>query len=118
VKPLGPLDHCPFYIRVERTFAPDLPTMDHCMYEAGLRVRALRGAKPAAHVVTPYFNRTAEHFSSHFQTPPARLTFDPAIVRPAGPPPERTLFAATPATATSSTAGSSVAASTICCAAT
>ncbi len=80
VEHLGELEHDPFHLRTKRGFAHDLPAMDHCIHAAGMRVRPTRGAKPVAHVVAPYFNRTAEHFSSHGQTPPARLTRDPAIV--------------------------------------
>jgi hypothetical protein len=80
IKYVAPLDHCPFYMRVDRRFAPNIAAIDHCMYEPGLRVAAQRGARAPAKVVTPYFNRTAEHYCSHFHTPPARVTRDPAVV--------------------------------------
>jgi len=76
----SPLDHQPYYIRLHKTFAPDVPPNDYVMYEQGLRVRAERGARAMAWVVEPYFNRTVEHYCSHFQTPPARLTRDPVVV--------------------------------------
>lgn len=77
---VGHLDYCPFYMRMTREFGGDLPAIDHCMYEPGVRMRAEPKAVVAARVVVPYFNRTAEHYCSHFQTPAARATRDPAIV--------------------------------------
>ncbi|HSW45604.1 MAG TPA: alpha-amylase family protein [Phycisphaerae bacterium] len=74
------LDHCPFYIRLEKDFGRDIPAIDYCMYEAGLRVRATGKATVGATVIEPYFNRTVNHFCSHFQTPPARSTRDPVVV--------------------------------------
>lgn len=76
----GPLDHAPFYVRLDDDFSRDVPAIDYCMYEAGLRVKATGGAKVHAFVVEPYFNRTVNHFCSHFQTPPAKLTRDPVVV--------------------------------------
>lgn len=80
IRYLSPLDYCPFYVRLRKDLGADLPAIDHCMYESGLRVRADRSARTLANVVVPYFNRTAEHYNSHFQTPPAKMTRDPAVV--------------------------------------
>jgi hypothetical protein len=44
------------------------------MYEPGVRVTATRGASIVAKVVEPYFERAWDHFSSHAQTPGAKLT--------------------------------------------
>jgi hypothetical protein len=74
------LEHCPYYIRLEKAFGQDVPAIDYCMYEPGLRVRAAGKAEVSAWVVEPYFNRTVNHYCSHFQTPPARLTRDPVVV--------------------------------------
>ena len=76
----SPLDHCPFYMRLDKGFGRDIPAIDYCMYEAGLRVRVTGKATIGATVVEPYFNRTANHFCSHFQTPPANPTRDPVVV--------------------------------------
>jgi hypothetical protein len=78
VEYLGVLESDPFYIRARKDL--DVLDMDHCMYEAGERVRARKNAKVLANVVGTYFNRTAEHYCSHGQTPPANLTRDPAVV--------------------------------------
>lgn len=75
----GELEHAPFYMRIGKRFAPDVPAMDHCMYESGLKIRARKGVRIAARAVTSYFNRTAAHYCSHFQTPPDRATRHPVI---------------------------------------
>jgi len=43
---------------------------DHAVYERGWRMKPTAGATTLARVVEPYFERTWEHFCSHFQTPP------------------------------------------------
>jgi hypothetical protein len=58
-----------------------LPDMPHVMYEAPAFVRAAPGTEVLARVVAPYFDRTWEHFSSHRQTPPDRVTEYAAITR-------------------------------------
>jgi hypothetical protein len=62
------------YCRFGREIADDVPPTDHVMYERSIRVTPSAGASPLAHVVEPYFERTWEHFSSHFQTPPSKLS--------------------------------------------
>ena len=74
------LEHQPFYMRLKKEFGGDIPRNDYVMYEQGLRVRAGKGGKVLANVVEPYFNRTVEHYCSHFQTPPAKATGDAVVV--------------------------------------
>jgi hypothetical protein len=62
------------YIRFGREINKDIPPTDHVMYERGTRVRAAKGTRVLARVVEPYFERAWDHFSSHFQTPPDRVT--------------------------------------------
>ena len=76
----GTLDHQPYYLRLQKGFADDVPPNDYVMYEPGLRVRAQKGGTAQAWVVEPYFNRTVEHYCSHFQTPPDRRTRDAVVV--------------------------------------
>jgi hypothetical protein len=47
---------------------------DHVMYERGINVRPVMDSEVLAQVVEPYFERAWNHFSSHHQTPPDRLT--------------------------------------------
>lgn len=73
-------DYQPRYIRIEEGFSCDIEPMDYVVYGEGVTVEATDGAKVLAYVVNPYFNRTYDHFSSHRQTPPAKLTNEPAIL--------------------------------------
>ncbi len=77
----GPSPFTTTYVRFEPAAAEGVPATDHVMYERGLRVRAREGAEVLARVVEPYFERTWEHFSSHFQTPPDSVTDYAAAVR-------------------------------------
>jgi len=58
-----------------------LPDMLHVMYEQPLLVRPAAGAQVLARITEPYFERTWDHFSSHFQTAPDRASEWPAIVQ-------------------------------------
>jgi hypothetical protein len=60
------------YLRFDGPFAAGVPATDHVLYERGRRVSPAKGARGFVPVVEPYFDRTWEHFSSHFQTPPDR----------------------------------------------
>ncbi|MCC6423339.1 MAG: alpha-L-fucosidase [Phycisphaerales bacterium] len=62
------------YIRFGKEVARDVPPTDHVMYERGIRVTPTNGASAVAHVVEPYFDRSWQHFSSHFQTPPDKVS--------------------------------------------
>lgn len=81
------------YVRFGEEIGVDVPKTDHVMYERGVRVtvsrtgvspvparthgrdaHATKGARAVARVVEPYFDRSWKHFSSHFQTPPDKLT--------------------------------------------
>lgn len=57
------------YIRFGRDVSRDVPATDHVMYDRGVRVKAAKGSKAVAITVDPYFERTWDHFCSHFQTP-------------------------------------------------
>ncbi len=60
----------PTYLRARPEFAPDLAGSDRVCYARGMNVRG--GADSVVFVdrVSPYFQRTDTHFSSHAQTPP------------------------------------------------
>jgi len=78
----GEAEYNPRYMRITKDGEFScLPPMDYAVYERGVSVRALPDAEALAYTVNPYFNRTYEHFSSHRQTPPDRVTDEPCIVR-------------------------------------
>ncbi|HEV2292875.1 MAG TPA: alpha-amylase family protein [Tepidisphaeraceae bacterium] len=74
VRPHGMSPFTTTYIRFAKPIALDVPPSDHVMYERCVRVTPAKGTGTVARVVEPYFERTWDHFSSHFQTPAERLT--------------------------------------------
>jgi hypothetical protein len=58
------------YMQFGKRINQDVPPSEHVMYEKGVRVSPAVGATSLATVVEPYFERSWQHFSSHFQTPP------------------------------------------------
>jgi hypothetical protein len=70
----GPSPYQAVYLRYEPGRVPETAPTDHVMYERGLRITAQAGAAVLATVVEPYFDRTWQHFCSHFQTPPDRVS--------------------------------------------
>ncbi len=70
------------YLRFDGAFAKGIAAnSDHVMYERGFRLKAKAGAQGSVKIVEPYFERTWEHFCSHFQTPGAKLSSYVAAVR-------------------------------------
>lgn len=62
------------YMRLDGAIQEGLAVADHVVYERSIRLKSARGAKVLGRVVEPYFERTWEHFSSHFQTPGDKLS--------------------------------------------
>jgi hypothetical protein len=60
---------------------PEVQKADHVMYERGLRITPTKGAVSLAKVVEPYFDRRWDHFSSHHQTPPDKVSRYAAAVQ-------------------------------------
>jgi hypothetical protein len=71
------------YIRFGKEIGADVLPTDHVMYENGVRVTPVGGAESLAKVLEPYFDRSWKHFSSHFQTPPDRVSRYSAVVQKA-----------------------------------
>jgi hypothetical protein len=70
------------YIRFGRQISGGIPQTDHVMYDRSVRVVAGGGAESLATVVEPYFERSWDHFSSHHQTPPEKVSrFSAAVQR-------------------------------------
>ncbi|HEX8524782.1 MAG TPA: beta-galactosidase trimerization domain-containing protein [Tepidisphaeraceae bacterium] len=80
VKAEGMSPYTTTYIRFGKEINEGVGATDHVMYERGVRVTAARGGKVLAKVVEPYFERTWAHFSSHFQTPPEKVSRYAAVV--------------------------------------
>jgi hypothetical protein len=58
-----------------------VPKAEHVMFERGVEVALLPGARAVADVWHPYFNRTWEHFCSHRHTPVEKRSEFPAVIR-------------------------------------
>jgi hypothetical protein len=74
IKPAGLSPFTTTYCRVGKAISDDVPPTDHVMYDRSVRVTPAAGATALARIVEPYFERSWEHFSSHFQTPPSKLS--------------------------------------------
>ena len=80
VEIIGDLPYSPDFLVTEGAWADGLPQMPLVTYLRGLHVEAKPGAEILARVADPYFERTWEHFCSHFHTPVDRITERPGIV--------------------------------------
>ena len=69
------------YLRPNVEVAFSVPNMDHVLYERGFRMKPIAGAVTLCSVVKPYFERSYEHFCSHNQTPPDKLSPYAAVVQ-------------------------------------
>ncbi|MCX7048893.1 MAG: beta-galactosidase trimerization domain-containing protein [Candidatus Sumerlaeota bacterium] len=72
------------YLRLDGAIAKGITDTDHVMYEPGFRMtpaKSAKGAKVLCRVVEPYFERAYNHFCSHRQTPPDKLSRWAAIVQ-------------------------------------
>lgn len=76
----GPSPFTQTYVRFGKRIEADVPHTDHIFYERGINVIPAPGSISLASVVEPYFERTWQHFCSHKQTPPDRLTKSSAAV--------------------------------------
>jgi Hypothetical glycosyl hydrolase 6/Beta-galactosidase trimerisation domain len=80
IKVIGPSPFTTTYIRFGREISDGIPQTDHVMYDRSVRVIAGRGTESLASVVEPYFERSWDRFSSHYQTPPdKRSQFSAAL---------------------------------------
>ena len=73
--------YSPNYIHLKPLLLNDIPPLDYVCYEGGLQIKTGGHTEILAEIGHPYFNRSWEHFSSHFQTPLDKVTKIPAITR-------------------------------------
>ena len=77
---VGDLPYSPDYLVPSGAWAEGLPEMPLVAYIRGLHVEAKPGANVLAGIADPYFDRTWEHFCSHFHTPVGTDSLRPGIV--------------------------------------
>ena len=81
VRVAGALEIEPTYWRATPEFWPEASRSDRVFYRPGLELETTGGARVLVERVLPYFERTDEHFMSHFQAPPVREAHSsPAVV--------------------------------------
>lgn len=81
IKPAGMSPYKTTYCRFGPGIDSGVPRTDHVMYERPVQVVPNGRGKSLARIVEPYFERGWKHFSSHFQTPPDKLSrFSAAVV--------------------------------------
>jgi hypothetical protein len=81
IKPEGRSEYTTTYLRFGPEIAADVPATDHVMYEPPINVTPAAGAVSLSRIVEPYFQRSWRHFSSHNQTPQARMSRFSGAVR-------------------------------------
>ncbi len=81
VKFKGEAPFSPDYIKARPGFANGLPQGELVIYLRGHEVEPLTGSEVLADVYPSYFNRTAEHYFSHRQTPSAGKPGYPGVVK-------------------------------------
>lgn len=71
----------PAYLVPEVNFTGDIPKYEYALYEGASQWRAEGAAKVLARLGEPKFQRSAEHYTSHAQTPFDHLTDYAAVAR-------------------------------------
>ncbi len=77
---LGDLPHHPDYVKLIGPLTNAVPAAEYVMYERGSLLEPRPGAETLAELWVPYFDRTFEHFCSHFHTPCDRRGDAPALL--------------------------------------
>jgi hypothetical protein len=77
----GDMSLSPDFVWPEKAFETGLPQTELVMYLAGKNVEVTEGTTVLASTRVPYFNRTAEHFSSHRHTPSSSKVGGPAVTQ-------------------------------------
>jgi hypothetical protein len=70
----------PTFLRYPNDLCPEREPSDEVMYEQGSQLESNKGLPVWIKRVVPFFNRTAAHFSSHFHTPPEKVSKYPAAL--------------------------------------
>jgi hypothetical protein len=71
------------YLRIGEKLSAGLMKVDYVSYDRGMRISAGADCEILAQVVEPYFERGWDHFMSHQQTPPDKVSEYAAAIRSA-----------------------------------
>lgn len=80
VRLVGEAPFSPDFLLARGTIGKGLPETEHVIYLKGMQVEYLPGSAALADTLTPYFNRTYQHFCSHRHTPSTGKIGYPGIV--------------------------------------
>jgi hypothetical protein len=70
------------YLKVDKSISHDVADMNNVLYENGFRMKPEgKDAYSLCSVVEPYFERAYDHFCSHYQTPPDKISPYSAIIQ-------------------------------------
>ncbi|MDD5708116.1 MAG: hypothetical protein PHR35_19535, partial [Kiritimatiellae bacterium] len=80
VRYVGDNPSVPCYLNLGRELGAGWPHSTFVFYEGSTFAKPLRGSRGLGHLVSSYFNRSYDHFCSHYQTPYDRPTPYPVAV--------------------------------------
>ncbi|NOI65378.1 alpha-amylase family protein [Vibrio sp. 99-8-1] len=78
---IGDAPFSPDYLLPSDSIGKHLQKTEHVMYQKGLEVSMLPTSEVLCNVITPYFNRTWQHFCSHMHTPSSGQVGYPGVVK-------------------------------------
>lgn len=78
---IGDAPFSPDYLLPSDSIGKQLQKTEHVMYQKGLEVSMLPTSEVLCNVITPYFNRTWQHFCSHMHTPSSGQVGYPGVVK-------------------------------------
>lgn len=78
---IGDAPFSPDYLLPSDSIGKHLQKTEHVMYQKGLEVSMLPTNEVLCNVITPYFNRTWQHFCSHMHTPSSGQVGYPGVVK-------------------------------------
>lgn len=78
---IGDAPFSPDYLLPSDSIGKHLQKTEHVMYQKGLKVSMLPTSEVLCNVITPYFNRTWQHFCSHMHTPSSGQVGYPGVVK-------------------------------------
>lgn len=76
-------EKCPFkpaYVRIDSSFGDTIDDFEFALYDGADRWRVEGSTVPAAVLGEPLFQRSPEHYTSHFQSPVATITDSPVLL--------------------------------------
>jgi hypothetical protein len=77
----GDYEYRPCFMRLPDEFRNGIPPLDYVFYGATTLVKPKRGARSFGRLVSSYFNRNYQHYTSHLHSPADRVTPYPVVTQ-------------------------------------